>query len=278
MSLSVTVTPNETFPDDSNVTRAMLRNAASPTVAVSGSVSNSDLASGSAVALEKLVGVTEGQILVGGLVAHVSGGSNKKIAAVTPSSNASVTAGGEITPSDLTITKAKLEKSDANNIINGQDELTSVASGDSVLLYAASDAATSGNRLKKTTVSNLLNAGVSSTTQDVTDLGTYTSGTTPVNVDFDQNPVQILEINTTTVSQTLNISVSNTPGGATTTKSVELRLKHVGSEDVGLAFSGMAFLRTTPNTLGQGSGSPRYAVLALTAYNDTVIAGYAAQT
>ena len=276
MSLSVIVTPNETFPDDSNVTRAMLRNAASPTVEVTGSVSNSDLASGSAVALEKLVGVTEGQILVGGLVAHASGGSNKKIAAVTPSSNASVTAGGEITPSDLTITKAKLEKSDANNIINGQDELTSVASGDSVLLYDAS--ATSGDRLKKATVSNLLNAGVSSTSQDVTDLGTYTSGTTPVNVDFDQNPVQILEINTTTASQTLSITVSNPPGGATSSKSVELRLKHIGSEDVGLAFSGMTFLRTTPDTLGQGSGSPRYAVLALTAYNDTVIAGYAAQT
>ena len=98
MSLSVTVTPNETFPDDSNVTRAMLRNAASPTVQVEGSVSNTDLASGAAVALEKLVGVTEGQILVGGLATHASGGSNKNIEAVTPSSNASVTAGGEITP------------------------------------------------------------------------------------------------------------------------------------------------------------------------------------
>ena len=144
------------------------------------------------------------------------------------------------------------------------------------MLYDAS--ATSGDRLKKATVSNLLNAGVSSTSQDVTDLGTYTSGTTPVNVDFDQNPVQILEINTTTASQTLSITVSNPPGGATSSKSVELRLKHIGSEDVGLAFSGMTFLRTTPDTLGQGSGSPRYAVLALTAYNDTVIAGYAAQT
>ena len=276
MSLTVTVTPNETFPDDSNVTRAMLRNAASPTVQVEGSVSDGDLAAGAAVALEKLVGVTEGQILVGSSTGHASGGSNKKIAAVSPSSNASVTAAGAITPSDATITKAKLSADNTNNIIMGQDGLSNVNSADSVLVFDA-DGPT-GDRLKRATVSSLLNAGVSSTTQDVTDLGTYTSGTTPVNVDFDQNPVQILEINTTTVSQTLNISVSNTPGDATTTKSVELRLKHVGSEDVGLAFSGMAFLRTTPNTLGQGSGSPRYAVLALTAYNDTVIAGYAAQT
>lgn len=272
MSLSVTVTPNETFPDDSNVTRAMLRNAASPTVAVSGSVSNSDLASGAAVALEKLVGVTEGQILVGGLVAHASGGSNKKIAAVTPSSNASVTAGGEITPSDLTITKAKLEKSDANNIINGQDELTNVASGDSVLLYDAS--ATSGDRLKKATVSNLLNAGVSSTSQDVT-THTTVSATGSVTIDLSANPVQVVEINTSGITVTFN--VSNAPADATTAANVQIRIKATfASSTATLAFSGSpgwTFLKTAPTTIA----AQKDAILAVTAFNDTVIAGYSVE-
>lgn len=271
MSLSVTVTPNETFPDDSNVTRAMLRNAASPTVAVSGSVSNSDLASGSAVALEKLVGVTEGQILVGGLVAHASGGSNKKIAAVTPSSNASVTAGGEITPSDLTITKAKLEKSDANNIVNGQDELTSVASGDSVLLYDVS--ATSGDRLKKATVSNLLNAGVSSTSQDVT-THSVVSATGAVTIDLSANPIQVVEINTSGVTVTFNLS--NAPSDGTTASTVQVRIKATfGSSTATLAFSGSptwTFLKNTPSVIAAG----KEAILAITAFNDKAIAGYAA--
>ena len=271
MSLSVTVTPNETFPDDSNVTRAMLRNAASPTVQVEGSVSNTDLASGAAVALEKLVGVTEGQILVGGLATHASGGSNKKIEAVTPSSNASVTAGGEITPSDLTITKAKLEKSDANNIINGQDELTSVASGDSVLLYDAS--ATSGDRLKKTTVSNLLNAGVSSTSQDVT-THTVVSATGAVTLDLSANPIQVVEINTSGVTVTFNLS--NAPSDGTTASTIQVRIKATfGSSTATLAFSGSptwTFLKNTPSVIAAG----KEAILAITAFNDKAIAGYAA--
>ena len=270
MSLTVTVTPNETFPDDSNVTRAMLRNAASPTVQVEGSVSDGDLAAGAAVALEKLVGVTEGQILVGSSTGHASGGSNKKIAAVTPSSNASVTAAGVITPSDLTITKAKLEKSDANNIINGQDESTSVASGDSVLLYDVSE--TSGDRLKKATVSSLLNAGVSSS-EVVVPAQTTVSTSSPVTIDLSE-PIQIVELTASGITATF--SFSNAPDSATVAKTVQVRIKATFlSSTATLAFSGSptwTFLKNTPSVIAAG----KEAILAITAFNDKAIAGYAA--
>jgi hypothetical protein len=274
MSLSVTVTPNETFPDDSNVTRAMLRNAASPTVEVTGSVSDGDLASGAAVALEKLVGVTEGQILVGSSTAHASGGSNKKIAAVSPSSNASVTAAGAITPSDATITKAKLSADNTNNIIMGQDGLSGVNSADSVLVYDA-DGPT-GDRLKRATVSSLLNAGVSSTSQDVTTHSVVsTSGASTVTIDLTSNPVQVVEISNSAAEVTFQ--VSGAPSDGTTAANVQIRIKATfASSTATLAFSGSpgwTFLKTAPTTIA----AQKDAILAITAFNDTVIAGYSVE-
>ena len=46
MGLSVSVTPSEAYPDGTPVTRAMLRNAASPTVNITGTVASADIATG----------------------------------------------------------------------------------------------------------------------------------------------------------------------------------------------------------------------------------------
>jgi len=270
MSLSVTVTPNETFPDASNVTRAMLRNAASPTVSVTGSVSNSDIPDAAAVALHKLASVSENDILVGSATAHDSG-SGKKIAAIAPTSNGSITSGGVITPSDETITKAKLSADNTNNIIMGQVGLSTVDSADSVLVYDA-DGST-GARLKRATVSSLLNAGVSSTGQDVT-THTAVSSTGSVTIDLSANPVQVVEINTSGITVTFNLT--NAPSDATTAKSVQVRIKATFlSSTATLAFSGSptwTFLKNTPSVIAAG----KEAILAITAFNDKAIAGYAA--
>ena len=56
MSLSVTVTPSEAYPDGTPVTRAMLRNAASPTVNITGTVAAADIAAGGLVAADAKAG------------------------------------------------------------------------------------------------------------------------------------------------------------------------------------------------------------------------------
>jgi len=73
---TVTVTPSETFPDNTNVTRAMLRNAATPQVSLSGTIGTSDISNGAitdakvsataAINGTKL-GITRGAILAGGV-------------------------------------------------------------------------------------------------------------------------------------------------------------------------------------------------------------------
>ena len=73
---TVTVTPSETFPDNTNVTRAMLRNAATPQVSLSGTIGTSDISNGAitdakvsataAINGTKL-GITRGAILTGGV-------------------------------------------------------------------------------------------------------------------------------------------------------------------------------------------------------------------
>ncbi len=73
---TVTVTPSETFPDNTNVTRAMLRNAATPQVSLSGTIGTSDISNGAVtnakVAADAAIngtklGITRGAILAGGV-------------------------------------------------------------------------------------------------------------------------------------------------------------------------------------------------------------------
>ena len=72
---TVTVTPSETFPDNSNVTRAMLRNGATPQVSLSGTIGTSDISNGAVtdakVAANAAIngtklGITQGALVAGG--------------------------------------------------------------------------------------------------------------------------------------------------------------------------------------------------------------------
>ena len=158
MSFTVTVTPNETFPDGSGVTRAMLRNAASPGVSIGGGAGDANIANDASIHPKKLAAVTEGQILVGSATAHDSG-SNKQLAAVLPSSGASITAAGVITPSDGKVTHAKLAATNDNdNVIKGANSgtsITSAASGDLILVADSNDSYS----LQSITLGNLCNTG-----------------------------------------------------------------------------------------------------------------------
>ena len=65
MAITAAVTPGETYPDSTNVTRAMLRNGAAPTVAISGDIENADVAAAAAIEFSKLEPLANGSVIVG---------------------------------------------------------------------------------------------------------------------------------------------------------------------------------------------------------------------
>ena len=44
MAITAVVTPGETYPDSTNVTRAALRNGAAPAITIAGDIENADVA------------------------------------------------------------------------------------------------------------------------------------------------------------------------------------------------------------------------------------------
>ena len=90
MGLSVSVTPSEAYPDGTPVTRAMLRNAASPTVNITGTVAAADIAAG---------GLTAGDAAAGTWFhATASGSSNAYVLDLTPNTE---------TPADGTLVRMR---------------------------------------------------------------------------------------------------------------------------------------------------------------------------
>lgn len=86
MGLSVSVTPSEAYPDGTPVTRAMLRNAASPTVNITGTVASADIATG---------GLTAGDAAAGTWFhATATGSSNAYVLDLNP--NAETPANGTL--------------------------------------------------------------------------------------------------------------------------------------------------------------------------------------
>tara|TARA_R110002020_G_scaffold118191_14_gene270228 strand:- start:890 stop:1675 length:786 start_codon:yes stop_codon:yes gene_type:complete len=182
MAITAAVTPGETYPDSTNVTRAMLRNGAAPAIAISGDIENADVADAAAIAFSKLETLANGSIVVG---------NSSNVATECTITTGSMAVSGDavtITPSNETITKSKLDKSDANNLIAGQDSAASLAADDSLLIYDLS--ASSGDRLKKTTVGALTNSG------DVTTIEGG-GGVTAIDLDVG-NPVNTFAIGAAT--------------------------------------------------------------------------------
>tara|TARA_R100001443_G_scaffold25177_1_gene37832 strand:- start:1691 stop:2662 length:972 start_codon:yes stop_codon:yes gene_type:complete len=126
MPLTAVVTPGEAFPDNENITRAKLRNAANPTVQMGGNLSNNEVNPSAAIALSKLEGIEEGQILVGGSSGHAV--SKKNIVATQlPQSGAntggSINTTTGITPSNNTVSHSSLLVNGVANIVRGADQL-----------------------------------------------------------------------------------------------------------------------------------------------------------
>ena len=148
MAITAVVTPGETYPDTTNVTRAMLRNGAAPAIAISGNIETGDIAADAAIAFSKLEPLANGSIVVGNAT---------NVATECTITNGSMAVSGSavtITPSNATITHDKLA-SGSSNIVKGATVITEAASGDLVLVADASDS----DNLKAITVGNISNSG-----------------------------------------------------------------------------------------------------------------------
>ena len=129
MPLTAKLVPGETFPDNENVTRAKLRNAANPSVTIENSLSNSEVAANAGVQLSKMEGVAAGALLVGSATtANAANGSLKAIEAVTLPSEGNNIGGGVssttgITPSNNTVDHDSLRKSQSENVVRGARDM-----------------------------------------------------------------------------------------------------------------------------------------------------------
>jgi len=263
MPLNVTVTANEAFADGTSVDRAALRRASKPTVSITGQIATADIAAAALITYSQMENVTEGYVLRGN-------GSNKA-AAIALGTGASLTSGGVLTPSTGTITGSHLVTGSTNAVNGLGTTLTSVAGGDLVMINDISD-----NSLQKVTVTNLLNAGVDTSSQSITDLANLTSGSGTATVDMDANPVQYVEIasgTAVTFANPTNMPASGPPSA--TAKSVTLIIWNNSGGAVSYTFGGnWKFLKSAPTQIADG----KTAVVALTAYSSSIlIAGYAAE-
>ncbi|MBU04570.1 MAG: hypothetical protein CL877_01030 [Dehalococcoidales bacterium] len=263
MPLNVTVTANEAFADGTSVDRAALRRASKPTVSITGQISTADIAAAAAITYAQLADVTEGYVLRGN-------GSNKA-AAIALGTGASLTSGGVLTPSTGTITGDHLVTNNSNVINSLSTTLASAEGADFVMINDSTD-----NSLQKVTVTNLLNAGVDTSSQSITDLANLTSGSGTATVDMDANPVQYVEIasgTAVTFANPTNMPASGPPSA--TAKSVTLIIWNNSGGAVSYTFGGnWKFLKSAPTQIADG----KTAVVAITAYSSSLlIAGYAAE-
>lgn len=265
MPLNVTVTANEAFADSATVDRAALRRAAKPTVSITGQITTGDIADSAAIPMTKLEDLTDGYL--------IRGNSSNKMAAQQLQQGASLTSGGVLTPSTGTITGTHLVTGSTNCVNGLSTELSTDvdAANDMVMLHDNSD-----TTLKKVKVTKLLNAGVDTSTQAVTDLPDVTSSAATVTLDLDANPVQYVELahsNVVFANPTSMPTGSGTP--TSTAKSVTLIVKNVSGASTSFTFnSNWSFLKSKPGSIAAG----KTAVLAITAYSSSqLIVGYAAQ-
>ena len=240
-----------------------MRRASKPTVSITGQIATGDIAAAAGITYSQLENVTEGYVLRGN-------GSNKA-AAVQLQTGASLTSGGVLTPSTGTITGSHLVTGSTNAINGLGTTLTSVAGGDLVMINDVTD-----NTLQKVTVTNLLNAGVNTSQQNITDLANLTSGSGTATIDMDANPVQYVEIASGTAVTFANPTSMPADGPPSlVAKSVSLIIWNNSGGAVNYTFgANWKFLKSAPTQIA----ADKTAVLAITAYSSSLlIAGYAAE-
>jgi len=255
MAITAVVTPGETYPDSTNVTRAMLRNGAAPAIAISGDIENADVAAAAAISFSKLEPLANGSVIVG---------NASSVATECTVTNGSMAVSGSnvtITPSDATITHAKLA-SGSSNVVKGATLITSAASGDLLLVADASDS----DNLKSITIGNISNSG------------TFEQITPAATIDMDvSKPVHTLAINVnTTLTPTAH------PSSSSEFKSSVLYITNGtgGNLDLTLAagagskaWSVLKYSSATPTFTISASGS---AVLSVMAFSGNQVGAFAA--
>jgi len=258
MAITAVVTPGETYPDSTNVTRAMLRNGAAPAITISGDIENADVADAAAIAFSKLETLASGSIVVGN-TSSVATECPIENGSMVIESNGNVT----ITPSNATITHAKLA-SGSSNVVKGATLITSAASGDLLLVADASDS----DNLKSITLGNISNSG------------TFEQITPAATVDMDVGkPIHTLAINVDTA-----LTPTGHPASSSEFKSSVLYVTNGtgGNLDLTLvagagskAWSVLKYSTATPTFTIPASGS---AVLSVMAFSGNQVGAFAATT
>ena len=255
MAITAVVTPGETYPDSTNVTRAMLRNGAAPAIAISGNIETADIASGAGITFGQLEPLANGSIVVGNAT---------NVATECTITNGSMAVSGNavtITPSHATITYDKLAVG-ASNIIKGATVETSAASGDLLLIADIS----ASNALKAITIGNISNSG---TFETITPAGS-------INMDVSK-PVHTLAIGANTT-----LTPTGHPSSSSEFKSSVLYVTNgtAGSLDLILAagsgpkaWSVLKYSSATPTfTIPAGKN----AILSVMAFSGSQVGAFAA--
>jgi len=256
MAITAVVTPGETYPDSTNVTRAMLRNGAAPAITISGDIENADIANDAVIAFSKLETLANGSIVVGN-TSSVATECPIENGSMVIESNGNVT----VTPSNTTITHAKLATG-SSNIIKGATVETSAASGDLLLMADVSES----NALKAITIGNISNSG------------TFEQITPGAAVDMDVGkPIHTLAINVDT-----DLRPTGHPSSSSEFKSSVLYITNGtgGNLDLTLvagagskAWAVLKYSAATPTFTIPASGS---AVLSVMAFSGNQVGAFAA--
>jgi hypothetical protein len=255
MAITAVVTPGETYPDSTNVTRAMLRNGAAPAIAISGDIENADIADAAGIEFLKLEPLANGSVIVG------NASSVATECAITDGSMAVSGNNVTITPSHATITHAKLATG-SSNIIKGATIETSAASGDFLLMADISES----NALRAITIGNISNSG------------TFEQITPAATIDMDvSKPVHTLAINVDTA-----LTPTGHPSSSSEFRSSVLYITNgtSGNLDLSLvagagskAWSVLKYSSATPTFTISASGS---AVLSVMAFSGNQVGAFAA--
>tara|TARA_R100000995_G_scaffold84902_1_gene65645 strand:- start:440 stop:1375 length:936 start_codon:yes stop_codon:yes gene_type:complete len=243
MPLAVTVEASETFPSNQAVTLSKLRKASKPNVAITGSVgatdlennavSNANVASDAGIDISKLAGQTEDNII---LVSDTSDGSGKKlITSAPPDGNAAIelsSGKAKITPSDETITGAKLDDKASDNLIAHLVTTTSVDAEDYVMVHDSSITGDANVKLKKVTVNNI--QAVGTTAYSLTAITPTADSSIAGNNDFkaeidlDGTAFQTLDV-TAGKYYNIYIKTGTYPTSGNKVKTVSVKIKNTSS-------------------------------------------------
>jgi len=272
MSLTVTVQKGHDF-SSGNITRAALNAGAVPTVAVTGSVSTTEIIDG-AVTTDKLAAdaVEEAKIKDGAVTEDKLGADAVTLAKIDD----------ESIVSDNLITK--VNSAGNTNVIEGLTELEDVAVDDWMMVHDESVTGNGNAQLKKIKVSKVQKVGTTEyALSDITGDLTAGSGTNfTLSIDMDGSPFQTVSLE---ADKDYNITVTNLVASKVKTVTVRIKAPATGTAPrFGDSASSdnwptnWSWPERTGNIGPPNIASGKVALLSITSYGETdadVVAAYA---